>query len=404
MSSFKTDNISIGGAALVAAATILLVASGTAQKAVSQAPTGLDYSQVGRFDRDGQSIRTGGADFRAIFDGAGLQFTPALGQGAPRTFPVRFALSTIHRGNELVLDATGARSQPTVDGHRVDYDRGRDVTERYDVRSRGVKQSFVFEELPGGSGDLVVRCCVETDLEAQPTGWAEAVELLAGSHGGVTIDGVLGIDAMGQNAPGSLRWDGEHLDLVLPGSFVDGAQLPLILDPMIATSRMVGTSGNDDNNADAAWLESAGVYLVVWERAFSTSDIEIRARLRDEDNNALTGWFAITNGNNLLNRNPSVAAVRSPNLFAVCWQQSSSLLGPCDLWGTVVDSSANVITPSRLTGVSPSNASTPDNEIRPDVVSVPNAGVGGTVIVYENEGVGIEAAPGAADRSQRTRS
>ena len=47
------------------------------------------------------------------------------------------------------------------------------------------------------------------------------------------IGTVLGIDARGRTSPGALRVVGNVVELSLPASFVDSAELPLILDPLV---------------------------------------------------------------------------------------------------------------------------------------------------------------------------
>ena len=113
----------------------------------------------------------------------------------------------------------------------------------------------MLDALPPGSGDLVVRGRIVTDLAcATPDVKVDslAFEVPGAPHlGGIAIGEVTGIDAAGERAAGWMRCDGDTLDLVLPASFVDGARLPLVLDPLISTAGTVQVGG-DPKRPDAA--------------------------------------------------------------------------------------------------------------------------------------------------------
>lgn len=372
----------------------LLLTTLFASTAAAQGPQSLTQQDgnVMRFEVGHNGIRTGGSHYRANFATDGFTFTPALGTAAPHTMPLRYAFESVRRGNQTVVAGGGLAAQPEGVGTRVEYDRGEGVTERYDVRGNGVKQSFVFEQLPG-SGELIVSGRIHSELAAPETADANTIDFVYGNVGGVRFEEVIGIDANGARATGTMRWNGLNFDMILPASFVDNAQFPLVLDPLVGTHRMVGTSGNNDSSSDCAWLDSESCYLVAWERKFSNTDIEIRARLFDEDNNALTGYIALTSGNNTLNLNPSVGTVIQRNRFVVAWQSSSSLLGPSDIKACSVDgtgsfSNATTVTWELGSGTVPQPTSA--NERHPTVIRKPNSSALGTHIVYENTGVGIE--------------
>ena len=221
-----------------------------------------------------------GRDFKVQFEADRLTYTPALGSRAPRNIPLSLRVESFGRGTPR--EPVGP-AQPAADALTASYDRGPFV-ERYDVTPKGIKQSFVFETLPAGSGDLVVRLRLDTELEPSVVGTTDGEILFtAGDLGGVRIGEVIGIDGAGERVRGSMRYQEGTLDLVLPAAFVDEAALPITLDPLIGGS-FYAQEPLDNRDPDVAFDASEGVYLVVFERRFSASDSDIHAqRLRLEE-------------------------------------------------------------------------------------------------------------------------
>jgi hypothetical protein len=173
-------------------------------------------------------LRGFGADYGVAFTTSGMTFTPALGAQAPTDQRLQMAVIGITRGATSIPFAAVA---PQQQGNAVVYARAAGLEERYEVRSEGVEQSFVFHELPG-RGDLVVHCALGGELAARGELTADGeVQFVVPGLGGATIGAVTGIDARGARCTGSLRLAGGGVDLVLPAGFVDHATLPLVLDP-----------------------------------------------------------------------------------------------------------------------------------------------------------------------------
>ena len=152
------------------------------------------------------------------------------------------------------------------------YERGA-IVELYEERAGGLKQSFRFDALPSGAGDLVVRLGVETELAATQVGDDE-VHFSAPESGGIRIAEVLGVDASGAQARGTMRWSEGVLELVLPEEFVQRAVLPLVLDPMISSAQVINSLVRNPQlgraaNIDVAWLPGANVYYAVWTHDFA---------------------------------------------------------------------------------------------------------------------------------------
>lgn len=213
-----------------------------------------------------------GDNHKASFGADGFEFIPALGRQAPRNYPVGYQMLTIGRGT--VHQAVGSAVRETGE-LQVRYVRPA-VVERYDMRPEGIEQSFVFDRLPPGEGDLVVTGKLTTGLTVQPDGEGLLLELPG--VGGMRIGGVTGIDARGRRAAGEVRYRDGMVEYSLPAAFVAGAALPLVLDPLVGSVfQVIAPIGSalDDQNPDVAFDATNDRYLVTFERVFSGSDWDI---------------------------------------------------------------------------------------------------------------------------------
>jgi hypothetical protein len=324
-----------------------------------------------------------GPRYKAGFGTRGPRITTPLGAKAERSLPLTFELESIHVGSTLL--AVGGAVEPALAGSTVSYARGLDIAETYELRRDGLEQSFVFPSLPAVDGDLVVRGLVHTELQAAGVGsFPNGIEFRAAT-GGVSIGGVTGIDAAGRTVQGDLRYDGRHLDLVLPAAFVATAQLPLVLDPLIGSSLTVD-SGADFGDPDVSYDETTDDYLVVYERQWSGTDIDVYGQ-RISSSGALVGAALLFETSiSTLAINPSVGNVNGSDRWFVCWQDASSILGPWDITGLAVTASSGALSPT-LTFAS--NAA---SESDPDVGGEKLTGFDNAVVVWERDGSGIYGA------------
>ncbi len=275
-----------------------------------------------------------GPHYKADFDATGVRYTPALGAKAPRTMPLSLSLQSVQRGGQMVQEiASGI--EPRLAGQAVVYDRGQ-LHERYDVRPNGLEQSFVFDRPLGGDGDLVVRCQLDTELQAQVRADG-TLSFLLPEVGGVKIGKVVGIDADGDRVEGSLRLDGKVLELVLPDAFVDGATFPLVLDPVIGTEFLV-YSTLDSYQSDIAYDVTNARYLAVWDVRWSFADIDIYGVRMSSAGTLVGSAFAIDSSISTVGR-PRVAGVNTTDRFLVVWQFASSPFGPWDIRCRAVNAS-----------------------------------------------------------------
>jgi len=307
-----------------------------------------------------------GPDFKAAFRRDEVEFTPALGDAAPRNFPLTLRTVAIGRGT---AGTPVSAATPTATGQRAVYDRG-SVIERHDVSKRGIEQSFVFERLPAGEGDLVVRVAIATDLPLTHRG-DDGLRFELEGIGGVAIGAVTGIDARGERIRGSIAFDGAAMELRLPAAFCATAALPLVLDPQIGAVFPVTSSTQDYQDPElTAPCAPGDVYLCVFEREFSATDRDIRGIRVDADGAVVGSLFAITTGTGD-DRDPTCAAVPLRSAWLAVWTRGG------DLFTRSVAATGTVS--NELTAVSGANT-----QIEPDLGGDSTGTVDDLVLVFRN--------------------
>lgn len=283
---------------------------------------------------DSGVLRATHAAWKAEFTPAGASFIPTLGKDAPRSLPVRFTYESVMRGGVTVDDARAAAapaSVPSAQGQRAQYLHGANVRETYDARREGLELSFVFERRLPGTGDLVVRVAVDTELTAAPGSYDGGLELRDGVRPIVRIGAVLGIDALGQRQPGQIRFDGQHLDLVLPAAFVDSAAYPLTLDPLIGS--LVTITDGAASQPDVAYAATSDVYLVVWQHTVSSSDRDVFAQRVRLDGTLVGSRLTLDSGTDDV-YSPRVAYVRVRDAFYVVEEERAA--AGRQVWGRAI--------------------------------------------------------------------
>ncbi|MCA9586283.1 MAG: hypothetical protein KC657_13080 [Myxococcales bacterium] len=326
-----------------------------------------------------------GRAYEVRFEPGRMVLQPALGRRAPRSFPLSFALESVTRGDALVHLAE-AGVEPSRSGDRVVYARGPAIEERYDVDADGVRQSFLFESLPPGSGDLVVRGRLGTELTARADG-SGGLAFDVSDLGGVHYGAVTGIDADGVAVAGSLRVVDDALELVLPGAFVDRAAFPLLLDPLIGPSIAVDDTSEIDVLPDAANSGpdtlSNDLSLVVWERVFSASDTKIYGQLVSSLGGLWGGPISISGGVGVLATDPAVAYVTAEGTWLVAYVYQPFAAAVPLVYCRTISKIGNRI--SQAVQVSGSAFS----QSRPDVGGDWTSSDNEAFIVWEQEGTGI---------------
>ncbi len=290
--------------------------------------TGLRYAFG--LHAEGTRLVGGGTDYKVELLPGAFQFTPALGQAVETTRSLTWSLRSIERENTVWIEADPT-VRPALQASRAVWNRARGIEERLEFSPEGVELSYLFPERPAGEGDLVVRGQLETNLQLRAGHRADgALEFLEAGVGGLSIGQVFGVDANGATITGSTRLVDGLLELVLPAEFVDAAAYPLLLDPFIGSTKVVG-SGYDENFPDVAYDATEDEFLVVWQRSFSSQDIDIRGRRLDGLGNPIGLLLLIETDNDQLGVGPSVGSAGSAGAFLVAWQQSILIFGSYDI-------------------------------------------------------------------------
>ncbi len=303
-----------------------------------------------------------GTQYKAAFGAAGLEFTPMLGSGVPENQPFAWQLAAVGRGDvEPVMPGRRCHGELVVEFVRPA------CTERYELRPEGIEQSFHFPSLPPGQGDLVVRGRITTGL--LPTEVEGGLEFTLPGLGGVSVHGVLGIDAAGRTVQGSMRMVGGQLEYRLPAEFVDAAQLPLVVDPLITPLVVIDNTANDDRDPDVTYVGSGFTkHLLVWRRIFSATDADLTARFLD--NGTLGPLLGIESA--LPNADAGrVTTVTNANTCVVVWHQAG------DIFARGV-AGAGTLTPAVPV------ATTAGSEIAPDIGGGLSTGSRRSVCVWRN--------------------
>lgn len=281
-----------------------------------------------------------GDGYRVRFEAEGFEFTPVLEPAAAEAHAMAFRLESIGREGQTMAPSLGGVT-PQFDGLRVEYDRGVAI-ERYDISVDGLEQSFVFRERPRGTGDLVVRGRVRTDLQVTPAG--AGLRLERPGVGSFTIGGVVGIDAAGERCDGRVRFVDGALELSLPAEFVERAALPLTLDPFIGNVVRVATTALDFRPR-VSFDVTTDSYLVVWQSSNS-----VHAH-RVSRTGALVGTRLVVE---TVGRVPEVANVNDRDAFVIVYERSGNI------FGRIVSAASTVSTEATI-------ASTADSELTPTV-------------------------------------
>lgn len=312
----------------------------------------------------------GAPTYEAWFHADGIEFRPLSRSAEGASRALSFRLLSVSRGDQRSSVGTATRE---MDGDTVRYRRG-NVIEEYQVRSDCIEQSFVFDRLPNGSGDLVVRGAIDT---AFPVISKSADGLhFAGSdpeQGGVHIGRVLGLDAAGRRVEGSLDFAHGVLELRLPASFVDAATLPLVLDPPIgSTLTLTGFPTLDERDPDVAYDATTDRYAVTYERVVSG---QRRIMIRRFDGaGALVGGTIVvrTPPAGVDAFDPRVAGLNLRDAFVVCWTENNDVLAVAV--AAVDGALSNVVTV----------AGTADAEITPDIGGDATLTDDDCVVVWDN--------------------
>ncbi len=335
-----------------------------------------------RFDRprEGGPLWALGTSWKASFDQRGLTVIPFFGTNAPRNFPLRLELAQATVGGEPLALAAG---EPAVTGTTVRTNRGA-LTELIDVELDSLEQSFVFDRLPNrGAIAVDVRMAGEYATSSIDGGLRFANEF-----GHVDYTKAIAVDAAGRRQPLAITWNGASARMEIPAAFVEQAQLPLVLDPILNTWFNLASGQTQlQHDSDVASIQAAslgGRTLLVWQRQWSLTDQDCFGLMFDGTLGLVQTDFTIdftaedwlkvaVAGNNYAQNFLVVAESRIGLLWFICGRGIS---------GSAVVGNQFDIERDGVVGL-------PGNNYHPDVGSDPYFGPGRYCVVFNKRTLGV---------------
>ncbi|MCA8974347.1 MAG: hypothetical protein KDC98_06475 [Planctomycetes bacterium] len=312
-----------------------------------------------------------GRGYTARFAADGMTYLPA-GRVPASDATLQFTAIDCRRGATVVVLGL---TLPLAIGSAVEYPRPFGV-ERYELRPDGVEQSFVFDWLPPGDGDLIVRGTLRTGLDCMVTPGGEVL-LRHGERLVASIGAIVGHDAQGRSTHGSMRIENGVLEFRLPAAFVAAAAMPLVLDPLYGSELFVAVDPIDDDRGGAIAAEAVSqggtqvYYLVVHERRLTPTNHDLLAQRFLADGTPVGGQIVIdaTAADEVA---PAVARVEGRDMFVVVYQRAENVIARS------VAAATGAVGPALVV------AGTGDRELRPDVGGEELLGQYSVPCVWEN--------------------
>jgi hypothetical protein len=274
-----------------------------------------------------------GANYKLRLDSDGATYLPFFSSSAPQDYALRFALTQATvAGRPLQLDGSAL---PARAGDEVRFDRG-PIDEVYRIAPHQLEQLFVVESLPA-RGELELRVDLKSDLPGSTVadGFEFASELGRVEYGRATA-----VDALGQTLELDCRLETDAISIRVPAAFVEGARLPLVIDPYVLS---FGVETAPVNSLSGDVSHSTGnSFLASWEEAFSAVDHDVYAVLSDFNGSLSHGAYVdFTNANWA---HPRSAHVTNGDRFLVAAQVGSATGGARKIWGVVRDPNLTFVT------------------------------------------------------------
>jgi hypothetical protein len=222
-----------------------------------------------RLEGAGNEAVAGNRARRASFDQAGLDYRFKVDVEADRAAGLAFALTDVRVGPTSLLPDSLAFSYQ--DNWAIYEAEAQAWAMAYEVSDEGVEQYFHFEDDIFFDQDLIIEGRFRTDLRA----------VLASDEAGIRFylteeeseeeaeEPVLGYgpaivrDAEGNRITAHMDLQGLNLRLTIPARWLQRAEFPLIIDPVIGPAAQVSTLQGDTRFPAAA--SDATHFLTVWD-------------------------------------------------------------------------------------------------------------------------------------------
>lgn len=301
-------------------------------------------TSIGR-DQIGGTIPGRGADhssssrqnrpYRATFDPDGVTFTiatPLKGLAEPA---LRFTFR--HARMEETTLASGIPTSPESfagDSSRR-YQRGI-VEERYDLLEEGLEQTFWIHELPQIRGDVTITGTVETNLTAPAPTTGKRLSFLYEGTEAIFITKAVAVDASGRTLPLELSWKEKELSMTVPAGWLQTAELPIAIDPLIGTPITVSGS-TQASSSDVAYNNTFDECLF----AYIANGIVYAQRATGVG--VLIGNPIQISSAGETAKNVSVNFASTANNYLIAWNHYTGAFTPGSVKGAVINTFGTIV-------------------------------------------------------------
>lgn len=305
-------------------------------------------------EEDGLWVR--GRTFKARANAEGFTYIPFFGSRASQNWPIEMRLARVTNGAAEVPFL--GKAEVVRHGDTLHLERGA-VDADYHVATGAVEQTFTIDA-PFAAADLVVTLDLITELGVTPDG--EGFRF-SGPDGDVGYGAAIAFDGAGARTAVETAIDGETIVLTVPASFVQAAEGPITIDPVIETYT-VDTTNNDQTDCDVAYDLTSDTFIYVFEDTFSSTDPDLYyRRLEPDGTQASAGWINLSAD---LWRDPSIANLNHADSCLVVAVRET--VGGPEIVGRILDITDNSVDPVLVIGNTSNvpGGTTWDNE-NPDV-------------------------------------
>ncbi len=278
------------------------------------------HTQAAEVPGQDPGLWAAGTDYKASFHGD-FTFYPVLGQERAKNLPFAWKTVSVTAGDEPLMTepATNRWTNWRFERHRGS------VVEAYDIQRRGVEQTFVLEHKPARPGDVIVTGAITTELHADATETVHGPLTFCDQDGMPILEygAAVAFDANGESVAVNTSFDGKSISLCLPGSFLETAVFPVVLDPLI-TNRLVFSSTSSILSApDIARNDELNEIMVTYGRASSKGDWDLYAyRIKDDHTAIGTAFFELSATTSA--RYSQAAFVGGSNCWAIAYARAAA--------------------------------------------------------------------------------
>ena len=309
------------------------------------------------------SFAAAGAAFDANVTGSALQVTPRRADAPTpvahppltdgRGSPLSLETSLVARGSHVLAD--GARpASPVLEHDGALTVRRGEVTERLENDDGGVEQSWRFEHIPSGSGDLVVR--VRASGERYAAASEHGLHFEGASGLGLRYGTATWVDANGKRTVVIPRFVAESGEIVMtvPDAVLATSQYPAVLDPTLTPEQEVdkplaGSSAGGDQNAPSVVSQGPGKgYFAVWYDRRGARPGIYGARVASDGK--VLDDTGIPIASSVGSNQPSIAAAPGGAGFLVTWAVSYvDIYQPVGVYGIRLDGNGSLLDAAPVT-------------------------------------------------------